>query len=87
MQRKITRTIRTIEVEYLGVDIVSHETFNGKETIPYQKKPEKIIDVLKSVVEPRNASVKVVSVIDYETKTNKYEMLEQDFIAGATKIK
>lgn len=85
MVRKITRTIRTMEVEYLGVDVDTHETFNGKETIPYQSKPEKIIDVLKSAVEPENKSVKVVSVNSYETKTDKYEMLESDFIAHANR--
>lgn len=83
-ERTITRTITSMEVECLCVDVKSQETFT--ETHPVTgtfKNDGEILKVLKSTIEPEDNSVIVAGVIGKTKTTRKYSMKEADFIKSA----
>ena len=83
-ERTISRTITTLNVECLCVDVSSHETFTQTEAITGKFKNDgEILKVLKKRIEPENKSVIVAGIIGKEKTTMKYVMPEVDFIKNA----
>lgn len=81
-KRFVTRAITSLEVEYLGVDKVSRETFTGKENVVGNFSDEKkLLDTVKEKIE--TGSVVVVAILNTSEKTVYYIMSEEDFIKYA----
>lgn len=83
-ERSISRTITSINVECLCVDVSSQETFTQTEAITGKYKNDgEILKVLKERIEPENKSVIVAGIVGKEKTTMKYTMSEVDFIKNA----
>lgn len=83
-KRFVTRAITSLEVEYLGVDKVSRETFTGTESVVGNFSDEKkLLNAVKEKTE--TDTVAVVAILDTEEKTAYYIMPEDDFIKYAEK--
>ena len=83
-KRFVTRAITSLEVEYLGVDKVSRETFTGKENVVGNFSDEKkLLKVVKEKTETEQ--VAVVAILGTSEKTAYYIMPEDDFIKYAEK--
>lgn len=83
-ERTISRTITSLNVECLCVDVSSQETFTQTEAITGKFKNDgEILKVLKERIEPENKSVIVAGIINKEKTTMKYTMAEVDFIKNA----
>lgn len=83
-ERKITRTITSISVECLCVDVSTQETFSQHESVTGKfKNDDEILKVLKERIEPENKSVIVAGILTKETITRKYQMSEVDFIKNS----
>ena len=83
-ERTVSRTITSLNVECLCVDVASQETFTQKEAITGKYKNDgEILKVLKERIEPENKSVIVAGIIGKEKTTMKYSMSEVDFIKNA----
>ena len=83
-KRFVTRAITSLEVEYLGVDKVSRETFTGTESVVGNFSDEKkLLNAVKEKTETEQ--VAVVAVLDTKEKTAYYIMPEEDFIRYAEK--
>ena len=83
-KRFVTRAITSLEVEYLGVDKVSRETFTGKESIVGNFSDEKkLLNAVKEKTETE--TVAVVAILNTTEKTAYYIMSEDDFIKYAEK--
>lgn len=83
-KRFVTRAITSLEVEYLGVDKVSRETFTGTESVVGNFSDEKkLLNAVKEKIE--TDTVAVVAILDTKEKTAYYIMPEDDFIRYAEK--
>ena len=83
-KRFVTRSITSLEVEYLAVDKVSRETFTAKENILGNfSDEEKLLNAVKQKKETE--FVAVVAILSTSEKTAYYIMPEDDFIRYAEK--
>ena len=83
-KRFVTRAITSLEVEYLGVDKVSRETFTGTESVVGNFSDEKkLLNAVKEKTETEQ--VAVVAILNSKEKTSYYIMPEDDFIKYAEK--
>ena len=77
----VTRTIKSINVKFLGVDTINRATEEYDAVIPYTKKESEIMERVKELFE--TDTLKVAAIIGTEVTENKYKMTEQHFIAEA----
>ena len=86
-ERKISRTITSINVECLCIDVKTQETFTQTEAITGKFKNDgEILKILKERIEPADNSVIVAGILGKEKTTMKYTMSEVDFIKNADVI-
>lgn len=86
MERVITRTIKSYEVEVLCLDIQSKETFTQKETVTQLfKSEERLLSYLKSKID--TDLVKALAIVEIsEVSEQMYGMKEVDFLNHAKVI-
>ncbi len=80
MERVVTRTIKSYEVEVLCLDTNSKETFTQKERVTQVfKTKEKLLNHLKSKIDTE--IVKAIAVIEIGDESKQmYGMNESDFV-------
>ena len=75
-KRRVTRTIKSKQVEYLAIDKNSMETFNGIVNVPYETKDEKLEKVVREAV--NTDDVKMIDIINVEV-AEEYRGMDEDF--------
>ena len=83
-EKLITRTIKTLEVNYISADLTTNQMNEGTVTIPYTKKETEIIARVKAVIE--TSEIKFVTITGVTVAEEKYGMTESTFLAEATKL-
>lgn len=82
-ERKITRTIEETKITVLALNVVTAEPmYKDFYTTEKETDHNKILKKLKKMHETEE--VKLVSIIETESKTAVYEMSESDFIKYGT---
>ena len=82
----VQRTFKTTVVNALFVNLDDKTTFEKSFTLPRPMKSERDIEkaVIKSKMFAKNE--RMVTILSFEHKDEKYAMSEQEFIAHATKM-
>lgn len=82
----ITRTMETMTVTVMAVEVESSEVINKTyELGRVVKDADKLEKVMRKLVE-KEAGIKFVTVVDTKTETTIYGMSEDDFIKYAQKL-
>lgn len=80
--RKVSRTITTLVVNVLCLDVSTCEPMNQLVEISQRKGDKEIMDAVKEKLS--GSTVRPVEIVDITPKENTYVMTEDDFIRHAT---
>lgn len=80
-KRRVTRTIKSLEVTYLAINTETMEPYNDITYIPFDTKENKIENVVREIVNVDTN--KLIEIVNVETVTEHRAMDENDFIANS----
>lgn len=80
----VTRSFKATVVNALFVNVDTKETFEKSFTLPRTFKTEREIEKAVKKTGLFEGNEKLVTILNFEHKTEKYAMSEQDFITHAT---
>ena len=80
----VTRSFKATVVNALFVNVETKETFEKSFTLPRTFKTESEIEKAVKKTHLFEGNEKLVTILNFEHKTEKYAMSEQDFITHAT---
>ena len=82
----VTRSFKATVVNALFVNVETKETFEKSFTLPRTFKTEREIEKCVKKTGLFEGNEKLVTILNFEHKTEKYAMSEQDFINNATQM-
>lgn len=80
--RKVTRTIQSLMVNVLCLDVATCEPMNQLVEVPRRKDEKEVMAAVKEKL--AGGTIRPVEIVDITTKENTYVMKEDDFIKHAT---